>query len=369
MKVGHVVSTTLRLESISKTYQGLFSLQVRDLRIEEGEFFSLIGPSGCGKTTLLKIIAGLLQPDEGEVWLGSQGITHVLAEKRGFGMVFQQPLLFPHMTVEDNVAFGLKMQGIPKKVRLKLAHGMLEAVGLAGYGKRHPSELSGGQQQRVSLARALVGRPKLLLMDEPFSALDVEIREEMRVLVKQMHHDYRVTILFVTHDRDEAILLSDRIGVMKEGRMLQVGIPKELYKDPVHPYVASVLGAKNIWDGELRNGWFYSKDIKVKCCDNSERPDQQGWLILRPETLRVVRKDENVTETESILEGIIKQISFRQGFNHIQLTLGSLTLHVTEKADREDVFLIGQQLSVRFNRQNVQFLPDLQQRGDRDNYA
>lgn len=306
-----------------------FTLNSMNLTIKKGEFLSLLGPSGCGKTTVLKIIAGLLVPDKGDLLMGSINITSLNPESRGFGMVFQQALLFPNMTVEENVSFGLKMQGVKKVERLEKARKMLERVGLDGYGTRNPIDLSGGQQQRVSLARALVSKPRLLLMDEPFSALDPGLREEMRDLLSEIHKEFKVTILFVTHDRDEAYQLSDRIGVMNNGVLLQVAAPKELYENPINPIVAKFLGAKNVLRGSLQNGSFITDDLNVKVQMN-HLSDGKGWLIIRPESLQpyILKKQEEFASEEEhhLISGTVKQVSFRQGYYSIKVEIGSTLL-------------------------------------------
>jgi ABC-type Fe3+/spermidine/putrescine transport system ATPase subunit len=365
--------TTLRVEAVEKHYERLngesdstaaFSLKPTHLTIEEGEFFAIIGPSGCGKTTLLKLVAGLLVPDRGEFYWGAERITPIVPEKRGFGMVFQQPLLFPHMNVEENVAFGLKMQGMEKAERLRKAREMLESVGLSGFGTRYPFQLSGGQQQRVSLARAIVSNPRILLMDEPFSALDPGIREEMRELVERMHREHGVTILFVTHDREEAFLLADRVGVIKDGAVLQVGSPQELYENPNSPFVAEFLGAKNVLRGELHKGWFTSKGLKVKVPETTDHPKKQGWLILRPEILNPVKKSMLQTENDSrpayevcFIQGFIKQLSFRQGFHYMKVEAGSHFLDVVFKADSGETLLAGQSITLRYDVSQIRFIP------------
>jgi ABC-type Fe3+/spermidine/putrescine transport system ATPase subunit len=366
--------TTLRVEGVEKRYEGIngksdssavFSLKPTRLTIEKGEFFALLGPSGCGKTTLLKLVAGLLTPDRGEIFLDSDRVTPIPPENRGFGMVFQQPLLFPHMTVEENVAFGLKMQGVGKAERLRKAWRMMESVGLSGFGSRYPSQLSGGQQQRVSVARAIVSEPRILLMDEPFSALDPEIREEMRDLVGRLHKEHGVTILFVTHDREEAFLLADRVGVMKDGVVLQVGKPQELYENPDSPFVASFLGAKNVLRGELHKGWFTSKGLKVKVSVPNNGQKRSGWLILRPEVLHPVKKPMVETEIDSgsasevyFIQGFVKHLSFRQGFHYMKVEAGSHILDVVFNAGSGENPLAAQSITLRYDVKQIRFIPE-----------
>jgi ABC-type Fe3+/spermidine/putrescine transport system ATPase subunit len=199
-------------------------------------------------------------------------------------------------------------------------------------------------------------------MDEPFSSLDSEIREEMQELVKRMHQEYKTTIVFVTHDRDEAFLLANRIGVMQNGKILQVGKPQELYEHPVHHQVALLLGAKNVWQGELRNGYFYSGDAHIQLHDGYGETKQTGWLILRPEIFRVVQENGNVTKDDRMIEGTIKQLSFRQGFYYIQVHIGSHTLLVIEKPERDMRLFPGQPVRLAYDRNKIQFLPDVPER-------
>lgn len=348
--------THLELKEIKKRYEN-FSLQSMDLTVQEGEIFALLGPSGCGKTTLLKLIAGLMKPDQGDLYYNGQRITTISAEKRGFGMVFQQALLFPHMNVEENVAFGLKMQGVPKEDRFKKANEMLSHVGLEGFGKRHPSELSGGQQQRVSLARALVFNSRLLLMDEPFSALDPEIREEMRELLLQIHQKHKVTVIFVTHDREEAYILANRVGIMKDGVLLQVGKPKELYENPCHPEVACFLGAKNVWKGILQEGQFITDHLQLPLYHSKERFPQSGWLVIRPEVLRVVSSREDRVQEGSI-QGMIQNVSFRQGFYHLKVSISPEMLDVIHQVEPDFHPNPGDLVTLTYDVRKIRFIPD-----------
>lgn len=359
----------LHVMNIEKIYPGknkkvaapAFSLQSVNLSVQEGEFFALLGPSGCGKTTLLKLVAGLLTPDQGEIRLGLESITSLPAEQRGFGMVFQQPLLFPHMTVEENVAFGLKMQGVGKKERLAQARNMLEAVGLKDFGSRNPSELSGGQQQRVSLARAIVTRPKLLLMDEPFSALDPGLRDEMRELVKRIHREYAITILFVTHDRGEAFHLADRIAVMKGGKVLQVASPRDLYENPNSLEVAYFMGAKNVLEGDCHDGIFSANGFSLRLDERMDTSCGHGCLILRPEYLSVAlrggeRKQEEASHWRS-LDGRVTEVLFHQGLYCFRIQVGYGVLEVLEKTTEQEQPKIGDTVTVRFNIRKMLFFP------------
>ncbi|WP_085522919.1 ABC transporter ATP-binding protein [Tuberibacillus sp. Marseille-P3662] len=348
----------LQLQKVEKDFKGPFAIKSTTLNIQSGEFFSLLGPSGCGKTTLLKLTAGLLTPDKGDVVLDHKIITSQASEKRGFSMVFQEALLFPHMTAEENVAFGLKMKGIRKKQRLQKARDLLVSVGLDGFYRRYPSALSGGQRQRVSLARAIATEPSLLLMDEPFSALDPSLREDMRALVARMHQEHHVTILFVTHDRDEAFQLSDRIGVMEDGRILQIDRPKDLYEKPGEQNVARYLGAKNVFYGQCREGVFLSDDFQIQCpCDHNVS-QSTGWVVIRPETLTIIPKTESKGEEPNVFKGIIRDWSFRQGFYHIKVQVGYKMLEVVQYADVHLEVLEGEPIHLSVDLNQLHFIPE-----------
>lgn len=347
----------LQLRDVSKHFANSkrkedpgFSIKPTSLMLDQGEFFSLLGPSGCGKTTLLRLISGLTDPDQGEIYVDGERQTQIPPEKRDISMVFQQPLLFPHMTVEENVAFGLKMKGVRRGKRLKQANNMLSQMGLYGLGKRHPVELSGGQQQRVALARAFVMQSKLLLMDEPFSALDPELREDMRKLLLALHKTFHSTILFVTHDRQEAFQLSDRIAVMSDGVIHQIGSPETLYQSPIDRFVARFLGAKNIIYGDWDRGWFSSEFFRFPF-DNKTEKKQSGWLIIRPETI------ERTPGNQGDLVGKVREIAFIQGFYHITTDIKGFHLISIEKFSniRPEV---GETVSLQINRSHLIFIPD-----------
>ncbi|WZL73349.1 ABC transporter ATP-binding protein [Clostridiaceae bacterium 35-E11] len=359
----------LFLREIKKAYttsmqkENNFLLCIDELKIHEGEFFGLIGASGCGKTTLLKIIAGLYAVDEGRVSIGDCDITKISAEKRGLGMVFQEALLFPHMTIEQNVAFGLKIQKMDKQLRKKKVKEILEVVGLKGFESRYPSELSGGQQQRVAIARAIVCTPKILLMDEPFSALDPTLREEMRILVSDIHKKYRITIVFVTHDREEAFALFDRMAIMKDGRIVQIGSPQELYQQPANVYSAQFLGVKNIFYGKVEKKVFAQKTLKIHL-SNTANDSQCGYVMMRPETLEVIkmkREDitKNITETDiPILWGRIKDDAFQQGFLFLKVQVGEHIFSITQKSPCNQLFHIGEEVGIKYDPRQIWFIKD-----------
>jgi ABC-type Fe3+/spermidine/putrescine transport system ATPase subunit len=310
---------------------------------------------------VLQLVAGLIPPDGGKVVFGSENITSVPPEKRGFGMVFQQPLLFPHMTVLENVTFGLKMKGWNRQRRWEEGQKMLARVGLAGLEKRMPSELSGGQQQRVSLARALVTRPNVLLMDEPFSALDPGLREEMRELLSELHREIGMTILFVTHDQEEAFLLADRIGVMKEGRLLQVGKPRELFDRPQSLEVARFLGAKNLIPGEWKKGAFYPEGMDCVIHVGNGLSERVGWIWLRPEWFQpVVTGEINGTPTDyAVFNGTVIEIRFWQGIYRLIVQSGSHRLEVIENPRSEVRWRQGQAITLCYPLSHLQWFDEV----------
>jgi ABC-type Fe3+/spermidine/putrescine transport system ATPase subunit len=236
------VSVALRLDTVSAGYGRRPVLHDLSLRAEAGRLTALLGPSGCGKTTVLKLIAGLLAPDAGDVWFGDERMTPVPVERRGIAMVFQKPLLFPHMSVADNVAFGLTMRGWSPARRQAAVDDVLRMVQLEGFGSRRPKELSGGQEQRVTLARALVTAPRVLLLDEPLSALDESLRADMRALVRDLQRRLGITTIFVTHDQREACEIADEIAFLLDGRIVQAGAPRVFYTDPASEAVARFFG-------------------------------------------------------------------------------------------------------------------------------
>ncbi|MFP5353259.1 MAG: ABC transporter ATP-binding protein [Actinomycetota bacterium] len=249
---------SVRLEEISKSFKGTVAVDHVSLTIEEGEFFSLLGPSGCGKTTTLRMIGGFEDPTSGRIHLGGRDVTAEPPFKRNVNTVFQSYALFPHLNVFENVAYGLKRKKVAGAEITKRVDDMLELVDLAGYGSRRTTQLSGGQQQRIALARALVNRPEVLLLDEPLGALDLKLRKQMQIELKRIQSEVGITFIYVTHDQEEAMTMSDRIAVMNAGRMEQIGPPEEVYELPRTEFVAGFLGASNLLSGEVEGvdgGW------------------------------------------------------------------------------------------------------------------
>ncbi|OOV15529.1 Fe3+/spermidine/putrescine ABC transporter ATP-binding protein [Deinococcus sp. LM3] len=269
-----------------------------DLDIRRGEFFSLLGPSGCGKTTLLRILAGFEQPDAGQVIIGGQDMTGVPPHLRNVNTVFQSYALFPHLSVQDNVAFGLKMKGVPAAQARTRVMQALERVRIADFASRRPDQLSGGQRQRVALARAIVNEPQVLLLDEPLSALDLKLRKELQVELANLQESLGMTFVFVTHDQEEALVMSDRIAVMNRGRVEQLGRAEELYERPRTAFVANFLGSSNLIEGTVLS--VDGKGATVQTVHGplrtthgeGLRPGQNVTLSVRPEKLRMERDDE-----------------------------------------------------------------------------
>ncbi|MFI0450561.1 ABC transporter ATP-binding protein [Actinomadura sp. 6N118] len=266
-----------------------------DLAIGQGEFFSLLGPSGCGKTTTMRMIAGFEEPTGGEVLLNGKPVTDVPANKRDVNMVFQSYALFPHMSVFENVAFGLRRKGVGKdEIRTRVG-AMLDIVDLAGREKRRPGELSGGQQQRVALARALVNRPRALLLDEPLGALDLKLRQHMQVELKRIQREVGITFVYVTHDQGEALTMSDRIAVMNDGRIEQLGSPREIYERPASKFVAGFIGTSNLLSGEVGEvrdtdaiiAYGGDGQIVVPLDGRAAAPGDRLELTVRPEKIEI----------------------------------------------------------------------------------
>jgi iron(III) transport system ATP-binding protein len=242
----------IRFERVTQRYDGQALFDGLDLEIPSGRFFTLLGPSGCGKTTLLRMLAGFVVPDAGRIWFGEQDVTALPVHKRGVGMVFQDYALFPDRSALANVMYGLDARGVAAPEAKKRAMAMLERVGLAALAERSPAKLSGGQRQRVAMARALVIEPQLLLLDEPLAALDVKLRVELRAMVRELQLESKVTTVFVTHDQEEALAMSDLIAVMDRGRIVQIGAPAEVYARPANAYAADFVGSANVLpDGRI----------------------------------------------------------------------------------------------------------------------
>ncbi len=296
----------IQFKNIVKEFDGQIVLKGINLDIYENEFVTLLGPSGCGKTTLLRILGGFLRQNEGQVIFDNVDISDVPPYKRELNTVFQKYALFPHMNVYDNIAFGLKIKKEPKDVIEQKVNRMLKLVGLEEYGKRSVAEMSGGQQQRVAIARALVNEPKLLLLDEPLGALDLKLRKEMQHELKKIQQEVGITFIYVTHDQEEALTMSDKIVVMKDGEIQQIGSPTDIYNEPINEYVANFIGESNIIDATMVKDYLVMfEDKKFECVDMGFEENEPVQVVIRPEDIDIVKKSEGK------LKGVVRSVLFK----------------------------------------------------------
>lgn len=311
------MSKIVEIDAVTKIYGGsVLAVDDLSLAIEEGEFVTLLGPSGCGKTTLLRMLAGFESPDRGRIRLAGDDVTDRPPYRRDVNMVFQDYALFPHLSVAKNVAFGLERQRLDRAEIARRAGDALALVGLADKAERRPHELSGGQRQRVALARAIVRRPKVLLLDEPLSALDANLREAMQVELKHLHEKLGLTFVMVTHDQTEALVMSDRIVLMKDGRIAQVGAPAELYNNPATPYVASFIGTSNLLPARISaiaDGRALIAFSGTRCrvpAPMGSAAGQNLMVGLRPEKLRLATATDIAGEGRQILDATVEESLF-----------------------------------------------------------
>ncbi|MBB5753961.1 ABC transporter ATP-binding protein [Prosthecomicrobium pneumaticum] len=290
----------IRLVNLTKSYGEGNAVSDVDLAIEEGEFFSLLGPSGCGKSTTLRMIAGFVRPTSGRILIGGDDITALPPERRDIGIVFQNYAIFPHMNVAENIAFGLKLRKLPKAEIARRIEDSLRQVGLSGYETRYQRQLSGGEQQRVALARVLVTEPRILLLDEPLSALDKGLREEMKFWIKDLQKKLKITTIYVTHDQDEALTMSDRIGVMAKSRIVQVGTPQEIYERPKTLFVTSFIGHSNVVDVAVRR---VADGMAVVALGGSELASRAGAGLAEGAAAKLVVRPENILIGTALREG------------------------------------------------------------------
>lgn len=324
------------LNHVSKSFDNKKVLKDISFSVREGEMITLLGPSGCGKSTTLKIIAGLLTPEQGDVLFNGRSVLNIPVAKRGAVIVFQEYLLFPHMTVEDNIGFGLKMAKMPKNKRAERVKKMLQLVQLEACSKKFPNELSGGQKQRVAIARALAIEPQVLLLDEPFSNLDIRLRETMRSFICELQKKLKITTILVTHDKEEALMVSDRIAVMLDGKIVQFSAPMELYETPISPRVADFLGEKNYISGNIDNGVFHCCFGKYKVHTNKQ---EDVKAMIKPEDVEMMPLDH-----KRAIQGRVKQKRYTGDRMHYIII--SKEMEIKCITTLKSVFEIGEEVSL-----------------------
>jgi spermidine/putrescine transport system ATP-binding protein len=323
----HGDTPSVELRGVTKRFDQLAAVDDLDLQLAEGEFFTLLGPSGCGKTTTLRMIAGFERPTSGEVRIEGEDVAQLPPHRRPTNTVFQSYALFPHLSVKDNVAFGLKRKKVDKAEIKQRVESELERVGLASEGNRRPSQLSGGMQQRVALARALVNLPKVLLLDEPLGALDLKLRKELQVELKRIQRDVGITFVYVTHDQEEALTMSDRIAVMNRGRVEQVAVPEEVYDRPATTFVAGFIGVSNLMPATV----IGSHEVKldqgqtISTQTGGFSPGERCHAVVRPEKLRVELGENGHGAEQARVEGVVASSLYLGTATQIAVDLGEGT--------------------------------------------
>lgn len=329
----------IELRNLTKSFEGKPVVQDLNLQVHSGELVALLGQSGCGKTTTLRMISGLLKPDKGDILFDNQSIDSIDRRESGAVMVFQNHRLFPHMTVSENIAFGLKVRKKDQASIKKKVSWALEMVKLPGFEKRYPSELSGGQSQRIALARALVLKPKVLLLDEPLSNLDAVLRDEMRGLIRNLHQTLNLTIVFVTHDQKEAMLMADRIAIMRSGVIEQVDTPLQVYYRPINRWIAGFIGLANLINGEINNGYLESSlgrfslnELTDDQWPNKQKSSSPLKILIRPEEIKI--KGFVLDEHEAgWVTGKVVDYSFTGESWHYQIEIGQDTILVSSSGE------------------------------------
>jgi spermidine/putrescine transport system ATP-binding protein len=328
------------------------------LDVVDGEFFSLLGPSGCGKTTMLRMVAGLEFPTEGSIQVFGEEMALRPPNKRPINTVFQSYALFPHMNVEQNIAFGLQMRNVDKSEIATRVAETIEAVHLSGMGKRRPNQLSGGQQQRVALARALVNRPKVLLLDEPLGALDLKLRQAMQIELKDIQSEVGITFIYVTHDQEEALTMSDRIGVMDEGKLLQVGDPEDIYENPVSRFVADFIGETNFIDGTMASdGQVRIGDGLFVYARSDAAVGTDVTLALRPEKVQIHERDDPSipADRNQIPATVTRQLYYGESlYYELEIPGGELIDARVENIPSLRRWAVGDDVTMSFHRQSAE---------------
>lgn len=317
------MTTSIDILNVSRRFQKQTVLDNISLSVNPGALLALLGPSGSGKTTLLRLIAGLDAPDAGQILLGSEPVAARPPKERGVGFVFQHYALFKHLSVFENIAFPLRIRKTPRKIMYDKVHELLTLIQLTDLADRYPAQLSGGQRQRVALARALASQPRVLLLDEPFGALDAVVRRELRRWLRQIHHETKITTLFVTHDQEEAFDLADRVVIMQNGRICQQGAPIEIYQQPINPFVHEFLGESNEISVQIRVGRVLGGNGHIYGL--AKMPDGDARLFIRPSQIRPIATPDG--------QWTIERVSTSGAQAHILLHQGELRLHATMTAD------------------------------------
>ena len=352
---GSTLSVSISIRHAVKKYGENVIIPDLSLEIREGEFFTLLGPSGCGKTTLLRMIAGFNSIEGGDFYFNEKRINDLDPAKRNIGMVFQNYAIFPHYTVRQNVEFGLKNKGVPAKERKEKSDEFLRLMQIENLAERKPDRMSGGQQQRVALARALVIEPDVLLMDEPLSNLDAKLRVDMRSAIRRTQHQVGITTVYVTHDQEEAMAISDRIAVMKAGVLQQVGTPKSIYQRPANLFVSSFIGRSNVVPAELKMEGDASflvfsngKKAEIRNVDGAFREDRKVKLSVRPEEFLLCGKEEELLHariTESIFLGL--NTHYR-----VELETGDRA-EIIQESTISNILTVGEEISLKINTEKV----------------
>lgn len=353
------MSVLLSVKGVTKRFGSATALEDFDLDVSEGEFVSLLGPSGCGKTTLLRIVGGFERPTTGRVELAGKDITRAAPHRRPVNIVFQRYLLLPHLSVFENVAFGLRVSGCPRGEIGPRVREALALVQLSGFEDRRSDQLSGGQSQRVSLARALVNRPRVLLLDEPLSALDQKVRLEMQAELRRIHRETGTTFLYVTHDQQESMALSDRVVVMNAGRVEQIGPPAEIYHRPANRFVAGFVGDANLLEVERTEDDPYT--VRIDGTSQTVRidgplPGEGGWLVLRPEVLSL--GPSGGTDDRDGLVGHVSDVAFLGTAVAYRVDLGKVEVRVHEAgSDPVPRYAVGDRVSVAYGPEHCKVVP------------